>query len=225
MPPTSQRPLRRDAQRNRDALLAAAGETFAQEGIEASLEAVAKRAQVAIGTLYRHFPTRVDLIEAIFAEKVQAWVTAAERALEAENGWDGFVGFLEAMCQLQAEDRGLVELAAMRLPAAPRTEAARRRMFELTDQILNRAQAEGSLRPDVTAEDLAFVMWSNGRVAEVTGPVTPRAWRRHLALVLDGFRADAARPLPEPPMRPAAVYRAMRSLGTSACSGQRDRDG
>src|ERR1700682_2837041 len=104
--PSSRPRLRRDAQRNREALLAAAQAHFAANGLDAPVDQVAKDAGLAIGTLYRHFPTRLDLIQALFAEKLQSWLEAAERAAALDDAWEGFVLFIEAMCQLLADDQG-----------------------------------------------------------------------------------------------------------------------
>src|SRR3954452_7789194 len=93
----SARPLRRDAQRNRDALLAAARAVFAEQGMMASLEQVAKRAGVCIGNLYNHLPPRLYLVQDVFAGKLATWVAAAEQALSMDNAWDGLCLFLETM--------------------------------------------------------------------------------------------------------------------------------
>jgi AcrR family transcriptional regulator len=207
------RPLRKDAQRNRAALMHAAREAFAREGLDAALEGIARRAGLAIGTLYRHFPTRMDLVGAILAEKQRAWIEAAEAAVEMETAWDGLVFFLERVCELQAGDRAFNDVASMRFPHAPRIETARKRAYELSCRIVERAQAEGSLRADITAEDLAFIVWAHTRVSEATHAIDPDAWRRYLALTLDGFRAAAAHPLPVPPLRPRQVLRAQLGLG------------
>jgi hypothetical protein len=108
---------------------------------------------------------------------------------------------------------------SMRLPRAARSEAAKRRLFELTGRIIKRAQVSGQLRPDVTQEDLALLAWSNARIVEATHEVAPDAWRRHLAIVLDGFRAGTGTPLPVPPLTPMQVIRAMLSLG-NRCGGR-----
>ncbi|GAA3799970.1 TetR/AcrR family transcriptional regulator [Sphaerisporangium flaviroseum] len=219
-PTTSPRPLRRDAQRNRDALVAAARTIFASEGIDAPLEQIARQAGVAIGTLYRNFPTRMDLVEAIFVDKLRALVDRAEQALVMDDAWEAFAFYLEELCELQAGDRGFNDLASMRFPHAECMERTQGHIYELSRRIVERAQEQGVVRPDVTAEDLAFVVWSNTRVSEATKAVCPRAWRRHLGLMLDAFRAGRARPLPEPPMRPEEVYQAMVSLGgSSTCTG------
>jgi AcrR family transcriptional regulator len=207
------RSLRRDAQRNRDALLAAAGECFAEHGLAAPLEQVAKRAGVAIGTLYRHFPARVDLIQAVVEDKLTAWLAAAERAATAPDAWQGFREFLETLCELQADDQGFSDLTSQLVPDSPSIELVRNRIYKLTVDIVGRAQQQGSLRADLVPEDLAFVIWSHGRITEATRGIAPDAWRRHLHLMLDAFRAERANPLPVPPLRPDQISAAMSRLG------------
>jgi AcrR family transcriptional regulator len=206
-------PSRKDARRNRVALLAAAKTVFAEEGLDAALEGIARNAGVAIGTLYRHFPTRMDLVAAVIADKKRAWIKAAEAAVVMEPAWDGLIFFLERVCELQSGDLAFNDIASMRFLHAPGIETARKRAYDLGRRIVERAQAEGSLRPDVTAEDLAFIVWAHSRVSEATHAIDPEAWRRYLALTLDGLRASAAHPLPVPPLRPRQVLRAQLQLG------------
>ncbi|MFF3754691.1 TetR/AcrR family transcriptional regulator [Streptomyces sp. NPDC002018] len=208
------RPLRRDAQRNRDAILAAARTAFAREGISTSLEAIARQAGVAIGTLYRHFPRRLDLMQAIFDDRLDECVRAGRQALTVPDAWEAFTGFLERLCELQSQDRGLNDLLSMTFSCDWTTEA-HERIQDLFRRIVARAHHDGRLRPDVTAEDLALLVWSHTRIIEATRATAPHAWRRHLALTLDGFRADRAHPLPEPPMAAAQVRDAMAALGES----------
>ncbi|MFJ8019456.1 TetR/AcrR family transcriptional regulator [Streptomyces sp. NPDC096311] len=214
------RPLRRDAQRNREALLMAARACFAECGVNAPLEQVAKQASLAIGTLYRHFPTRLDLVQATFAEKLAAWLAAAERAATMEDAWNGFCHFLETMCELQADDRGFNDLASSLLPETARLAEPQIRIHQLAVRIVARAQKQGMLRPDLTPEDLAFVIWSHSRITEATQGIAPAVWRRHLYLMLDGFRADRAHPLPQQALTSEELWQAMIRLGgSSACSG------
>src|SRR5262245_4321132 len=208
------RPLRRDAQRNRDAILAAARQVFCDHGLEAPLEEIARRAGVGIGTLYRHFPTRVDLLDAVLADNVQAHVDAAEQALAMDDPWDGFTSYLEQTSRLQAANLGLNDAMGMRFPRAATVEALKARLFELVGQLVHRAQASGQLRADLTQEDLAFLTWANTRILQAGRAAgAPDAWRRHLGFLLDGFRADRAHPLPRPPLAPRQVHRAMLTLG------------
>ena len=215
--PSTQRParrLRRDAQRNRDAIVAAARQVFCDQGLEAPLEEIARRAGVGIATLYRRFPSRVELLDAVLADNLQAHIAVAEQALATDDPWDGFAFYLEQSCRLQAEDRGLNDVMGMRFPRATAVEAAKTRLFELVGQVVDRAQQRGQLRADLTPEDLAFLNWANTRILPaVRAAGAPDAWRRHLGLLLDGFRADRAHPLPQPPLSPHQVHRAMLTLG------------
>jgi AcrR family transcriptional regulator len=212
--PAPPRRLRRDARRNRDAIVAAARQLFCDHGLEAPLEQIARQAGVGIATLYRHFPTRAALLDAVLADTVQAHLEVAEQALAMDDPWDGFVYYLEQTCRLQAADRGLNDVMGMRFPRATATEAAKSRLFEVVTQVLDRAQASGQLRADLTLEDLAFVNWANARILPaVRAAGAPDAWRRHLGLLLDGLRADRTHPLPLPPLSPRQVHRAMVTLG------------
>ena len=215
--PSTQRPatrLRRDAQRNRDAIVTAARQVFCELGLEAPLEEIARQAGVGIATLYRRFPNRAALVDAVLADTVEAHITVAERALATDDPWDGFAFYLEQSCRLQAADRGLNDVMGMRFPRATAVEAAKTRLFDLVAQVVDRAQQSGQLRADITMEDLAFLNWANARILPaVRAAGAPDAWRRHLGWLLDGFRADRAHPLPVPPLSPPQVHRAMLTLG------------
>lgn len=208
MPPRT-KPLRKDAQRNRDLLIKTARELYASRGLDVSLDEIARTAGVSSGTLYNHFPDRADLIEAVFADRAATVVRIAENALAMEDPWAGVVHFLERVCELQAADRGYNDLVSRRVPQAPPTEE-HLRGYDLMTQIIERARQSGALRDDVTLEDMAFVTWGTARTVEATSGIRPQAWRRHLALMLDGLRAPAAHPLPEPPLRPDELVTIMR---------------
>ncbi|MFG2767598.1 TetR/AcrR family transcriptional regulator [Streptomyces rubiginosohelvolus] len=194
-----ERPLRRDARRNRDAIMTAAAEAFAKEGVNAPLESVAKAAGVAIGTLYGHFPTRQDLIEVIATEKIATWLDAAERAAGADDPWRGFTDYLEVICKLQADDQALSDIASTGTPLAECIESRLARIRELGRIIMVRAQEQGTLRSDVSPDDMAIVILAHRGIVAATRDVAPEAWRRHLALMLEGFRSERAHPLPSPP--------------------------
>ncbi|MEO3854741.1 TetR family transcriptional regulator [Acrocarpospora sp. B8E8] len=204
--------LRRDAQRNYDALVAAARDAFAEHGLEASLEQVAKRAGVAIGTLYRHFPTRGHLVSAIFSEKLQASVAAAEQALAMKDTWAAFCMLLEKLCELQADDRGFNDLTSADPYAIDDIACMQTRVRDLGTQLLRRGQREKVIRPDLTPEDLHLLIWSQSRIMEATSGIAPHAWRRHLHLLIDAYRADRAHPIPEAPLTPQQLSRAMARL-------------
>ena len=208
------RPLRRDAQRNREAIVEAARQVFCDQGLEAPLEQIARHARVGIATLYRRFPSRAALLDAVLTVDLQAHIDAAEHALAIDDPWDGFAFYLEQSCRLQASDRGLNDVMGMRFPRATAVEAAKARLFELVGRVVDRAQQSGQLRADVTLEDLAFLNWANARILPaVRAAGAPDAWRRPLGLLLDGLRAERAHPLPHPPLSPQQVHRAMVTLG------------
>jgi AcrR family transcriptional regulator len=190
--------LRRDAAENRQRILDAAGGLFAQEGIDAPMEDVARRAGVGSATLYRRFPSKDALLEAILEERLAEYVALAERAAASERPFAGLVAFLEAVVELQARDRGFAGILATRLADEERLARLRRRTRPLLEQLVARAHAEGTLRRDVAATDVPVLLWQLGRVVEATADVAPDAWRRYLALAVDGLRAEAGTPLPAP---------------------------
>jgi AcrR family transcriptional regulator len=204
--PEQPRPLRSDAQRNRDRLLAAARELFAERGVDVAMADIARHAGVSNGTLYNRFPTREDLIEAVFTDRLEIMVALAEQALADDDPWRGFVGYLTAVCELQAADRGFNEVAARGMPPSPAAQRLHEAGQAAVADLLHRAKLAGALRDDLTMEDLAFVIWGISRTVEMTARFAPRLWRRHLALLLDGFRAEGAHPLPEPPLPPGLPH-------------------
>jgi AcrR family transcriptional regulator len=175
-----------DAQRNRARLLAAARELLAAEGAEASLREVARAAGVGVGTLYRHFPTRDELVDAVLDEALEEFVGAARKALDADDPWAGFTGFLDDALQLMARNRGLRDVIETGTLGRERAAAVRVRIGELIAELVARAQAAGSLRADFAAPDVAAILWSGDRVLELGDAAS---WRRHLGFLLDGLRA------------------------------------
>jgi AcrR family transcriptional regulator len=203
-------PLRKDAQRNRERLVEAARTVFAERGLDVALDEVARRAGVSIGTLYNRFPTRADLVAAVFADRRETLIETAEHALAMDDPWAGFTHFVEQVCRMQAADRGYNDLSARSIPqAAPTPDHVRGR--ELMVEVIERAKRSGTLRPDFVLADMAFVTWAITRTIEATADVDPDAWRRHLGFVLDGLRAEAAHPLPVPALTDEQVRRVMRS--------------
>ena len=135
--------------------MAVARDVFAEQGLEAPLEAIAARAGVGIATLYRRFPTREKLVAAALTEKVAEYAEAAEQALAAADPWDGFAGFVQRICELQAGDRGLSDLLSMTLSADEQVEQLRRTANDRVVTLIERAKADGALREDFAGEDLA----------------------------------------------------------------------
>ncbi|MGH8880507.1 MAG: TetR/AcrR family transcriptional regulator [Stackebrandtia sp.] len=206
---TRTKPLRRDAARNREKLLAAASEVFAASGLDASLEEIARHAEVSIGTLYNHFPTRETLFDAIFPERVEAVDHIARRSLSHEDSWLGLTEFLTALFETIARDQGLRHVMTREYPDAQLLTEACHRGYENIAALLDRARESGQLRTDFTMPDLACLLWSMTRVIDATAAVAPQAWRRHLGFVLDGLRTDAAHRLPAEAMTSQQVSEAL----------------
>ncbi|SMC71717.1 TetR/AcrR family transcriptional regulator [Kibdelosporangium aridum] len=205
------KPLRRDAQHNRDKLIAAAAVVFAERGIEAPLEEIARQAGVSIGTLYNRFPSRAALFDAVFPDRVANSLLFGDQALACEDPWDGFVLFVTKLCELQAADRGLTDLITRRFPDATAVAEACGNGLDKASQVIERAQRAGSLRPDFTFADLVMLTWANARIVAATQDTAPTAWRRHLAFLLDGLRTGAAHPIDEPPLTADQLDAAMRA--------------
>jgi len=203
------RPLRRDAREHRERLLAAAQHEFAARGVDASLEKIARDAGVAIGTLYRHFPTRLDLLMAAFQPRLQEFLDGAAKALEIEDPWDGFVSYLENLFRVQAGDRGFNDFLSRRFTDNAETERIHDQLCLQIGDVLARAQDAGAARPDITLADVVNLIWSLGPIIDATSTTAPNAWRRNLNLMLDAYRAERAHPLSEPPMTDQQLYDAM----------------
>lgn len=210
---TRQRPLRRDAERNRDRIVEAARAAFASDGLDVSVEEIARRAGVGMGTLYRRFPTKGDLIDAILEDAFSEICQAADDALELEDGWVGFTTFLEHVFELHVRNRGLKDVIASGQHDRRQLEAARAQMRPRVAALIARAQEQGTLRLDFAPEDMPMLFWTGGRVAELTSAVAPELWRRYLGFVLDGLRTDAATPLTEPPLTRAQLDRVNAARG------------
>lgn len=206
------RPLRRDAQRNLQRLIEAARAVFIRRGVDVPLEEIAQRAGVSIGTLYNRFPDRSALIDAVLLERMQESLAIGETALQSSDPWQAFTGYLEQMCALQARDRGVTDAISRQFPRTPQVDAACAEGFDQARRLIERAQRDGSLRADFTIGDLLSILWANGRLVEVSAAAAPEAWRRHLRLLIDGLRAGAAHPIPEPAMPPENIERARRTF-------------
>jgi AcrR family transcriptional regulator len=208
-----QRPLRRDARESHDKLIAAAQAEFAARGVDASLEKIARDAGVAIGTLYRHFPARLDLLMAALRPRLQEFVDGADEAMATDDPWDAFVAYLENLFAVQAGDRGFNDFLSRRFPGNAETEHIHDVMCQQIDDVLARAQEAGKARPDISRADIVNLIWSNGRIIDATSAKAPTAWRRQLHLMLDAYRAERAHAIPEPPMTDEQLYDAMVHLG------------
>jgi AcrR family transcriptional regulator len=198
---------RSDARRNRERLVASARELFAQNGIEVSVEEITHHAGVGMGTLYRHFPTKDELIDAVLEDAFAEIIELAQEAAVADDAWDGLTSFFERILALHAANRGVKDIVAARGHGARRAEAMRSRIRPLLAGVIERAHEQGTLRRDFTIDDLPLVIWTAGRVIELTETAAPGHWRRYLGFLFDGLRPAAATPLAAPPLTRAQLVR------------------
>ncbi|MEU7365081.1 helix-turn-helix domain-containing protein [Streptomyces hygroscopicus] len=206
-------PLRRDARRNREMLIAAAREIYTDQGVDAPLDDIARRAGVGSATLYRRFAGRAELIEAVFGDSLRDILRAAEEARSAPDAWAGLTAYLERIFGLLAADRGTNDLMTTGIQGVPSLDALRAENHKTLDILLRRAQQQGAARPDVTAEDLQFLLAALGRAVPGSTVAAPLAWRRYLALLLDGLRPEGSHPLPAPSLTSDQLGAAMLQLG------------
>jgi AcrR family transcriptional regulator len=229
--PIAGRGLRADALRNRQRILEAARRIFEERGVDAPLDEIAERAGVGAGTLYRRFPTRVALVEAVFEKELAEMAVIGEEALRCEDPWIGFSTYLERICAVMAADRGLGDLLLLKLPASGESAGACERHSRAQADLLVRAQRAGVVRDDLVPEDIFLFLVANGAVARVTHCAAPHAWRRLVALLLDSCRPGHNGPLPAAPT-PLQAARAQqehaetKGLRAVSCGGSGDqRDG
>jgi len=191
--------LRKDAELNRLRILAAAREVFRDRGVAATLNDVAHHAGLGVGTVYRRFADKEELVDALFADMVNTVEAYTREALENEDAWTGLVTALERVCEIQALDRGLREVMLGTGRGPQRQAQMGARVAPLVDQLVEKAQRQGTLRPDLLPLDLPVLQLMIAAVTDHTGQ--PELWRRYLALVIDGMRArppGQSEPLPVP---------------------------
>jgi AcrR family transcriptional regulator len=190
--------LRRDAERNRQRILEAARAGFAARGLGITLDEIARLAGVGVGTVYRRFPNKELLIDALFEERIGEVAAIAQAALRDEDAWRGLRTFLEGMIELLASDRGLRELMLGSAHTPERIIRARGQIKPRIEQLVERAQAQGALREDVRATDIPLILMMLDTVVDCTRAVDPDTWRRTLGIVLDGLAVRREAPTPSP---------------------------
>ncbi|MEO8686754.1 MAG: helix-turn-helix domain-containing protein [Solirubrobacteraceae bacterium] len=176
------RPLRADARRNRERVLKAARAVFSAKGRDAHLEDVARRAQVGVGTVYRHFPTKDALLEALAHEQFEILTRWSLEAEAEPDPWAAFDGMIWRGAELQASDRALMEAVAEFKPSVAQQAGE---LHASIERLLRRAQAAGAVRADATGADVQIMMCGLGSVMQMSGD----GWRRYLTVMLDGLRA------------------------------------
>ncbi|GAA2403753.1 TetR family transcriptional regulator [Catellatospora methionotrophica] len=188
---------RSDAARNRVRLLDAAAGLITERGSDVDVREIARRAEVGMGTLYRHFPTKEALLDAALEHVFTSWAAAASAALTG-RAWSDLSRFLGDALTRQTASPGLLDAYCQALPGQAGNTArqhCRQQVGPLIAELVRAAHASGDLRPDITAEDVSLLLVALGRIA----PVVPEpSWRRILHVSLDGLRASSATPLPHP---------------------------
>jgi AcrR family transcriptional regulator len=197
----AERQLRRGVARNRERIIEAAREVFSEQGLQAPIGDVARRAGVGIATLYRRFPTRPELITCAFTAKMQDYADATEEALGYDDPWEGFCWYVERLCEMQAGDHGFTEVLTLTFPSNAAFEEVRHRTFLRFRELTRRAKRAGRLRTDFSTEDLPLILMANAGVVAASAFAAPDAWRRIIQVILQGLEAPARAPLPKPPTR------------------------
>jgi AcrR family transcriptional regulator len=178
-------------------VLDAAREVFAERGAAAPVSAVAQRAGVGMGSLYRRYGSKTELLQHLCTLAMQQTIDAAERGLAAENAWSGLAGYVRTCV---AQRSGALAPLAGTIPVTPGMIETSRRGRELLGNLVGRAQREGSLRPDVGTLDIAWLIELFGRRApDSRGREDDNIAQRLLAIALDGLRARETGPLPGTP--------------------------
>ncbi|MFG1862589.1 TetR/AcrR family transcriptional regulator [Microbispora bryophytorum] len=193
--PSQTHRLRADAVRNRQALLAAAREAFAEHGMEVSISEIAQRAGIGKGTVFRHFATKESLAAAIVADRLDELAATGRTLLEDADPEAALLEFMTAGVALHVSDRSFCQAATTDVRGDPVVRAAADRLTGVAEALTGRASREGAIRGDITGEDVIRMLTAACQAAAPERDVTG-AWRRYLHLIFDGLRSEGARPLP-----------------------------
>lgn len=217
-------PRRRDARRNRRLLVEAGHEVFTEQGLQAPLDVIARRAGVGNATLYRHFPTRAALVDAVFRDQLTGTADAGDRARAAADPWTGLNDYLGAVFDALAADRGTNDLMTTHVEGIDALDAVHAHNRQTIELLLERGRQAGAIRADVVTEDVLFALAALGRaVPALTDVTTTDAWHRPLALLLDGLRPAPA-PLPGSALTPAQLGSVLGELGPHRAPVQGSKD-
>jgi AcrR family transcriptional regulator len=197
--PTGAASMRADARRNRESILAAARDVFAQYGADAQMDEIARRAGVGVGTLYRHFPTKDKLIGELLRIKLSDYAVRARVKFEEDpRPWESFADLLREQAEIASRDASQQRMIfAMTAEAMAQAHSTVAELTEATQALIDRAKEAGDVREDLTVDDVRTLNCGLGSImaADALG-VMPYDWRRHLEFVLAGMRAC---PDPEKP--------------------------
>ncbi|MDO9406939.1 TetR/AcrR family transcriptional regulator [Patulibacter sp.] len=199
-------PLRRDARRNVQRIRAAALEVFREQGLGASHEVIARRADVSVGTVYRRFPDREELIDALLDDELLVVVDIAQQALDTPDAWDGLVALLERSLELASANVALQQLLTGSQHGSHRVERIRARLEPLAAAVMQRARDSGAIRADADTQDLPLLQLMLSSLLDASRDLAPQLWRRYLAIFLDGLRPGEPRTQLPPPIDLSIVH-------------------
>jgi AcrR family transcriptional regulator len=191
-------PLRADAERNRQRLLAAAKDLFATRGLDVTLDEVARHAGVGTGTAYRRFPNKDALIDALMVDRIGEIAAIATECLEEPDPWVGLTSYFDRALALQAADRGLKEVLFSSGRGRERSNHARRAIAPVVTKLVRRAKEAGMVRDDLDTSDVPLINFMLNTIVDFSRDVEPDLYKRYLAIVLDGLR-------PRPDLQPLPV--------------------
>lgn len=181
--------LRSDARDNRERILAVSRVAFAAEGLDVSIREIARRCELGVATVYRHFGTKEALLTEAFAEQMASCSSVVEAGLAADDPWTGFRGVIERLMQIHALDRGLARAFTSRLPAADDLAADRDRTLGLLLELMRRTKRAGDLREDLELEDVVVALMANEGIRAESPALRVAASRRFAALMIQSFQA------------------------------------
>jgi AcrR family transcriptional regulator len=187
------KPLRADARRNRERVVTAAREAFAEHGVDLPMEELARRAGVGVGTVYRHFPSKEALLDALLVDHFAAIAANAQAALTRDDPWDAFCDCIRFGAERQAVDSSFCDAMFARKMESTNDAVVQVRedLESATEELIRRAQAAGDMRADFTPDDLPMFFASMSGAVRSAHDHPGLDWRRQLEFLLDGLRAPA----------------------------------
>lgn len=192
---TGERAKRADAVRNRQRVLDAALEAFEDAGFDCQMPEIARRAEVGVGTVYRHFPSKTELLQALADRHFERIEELGQEALDSDlPPWEALTTFIGSCARQIVDNRGMAEVVAQRTDVMSESARSRERLFEIGAELIRRAQESGDVRPDATVGDIPTIMCGLGHVMSAQAAGSPMSWERYLTLMLDGLRRQPAEP-------------------------------
>jgi AcrR family transcriptional regulator len=199
-PEPRQRAKRSDAQRNRQSILQAAFEVFSELGVDAQMVDVARAAGLGIGTVYRNFQSKEELVNALLNDRLRGAAHVATKAAEEPDAWSALIELMNGITVRQLENRVLSQFLGGRIAGSPELQQQRDHVYGILDGIAARAKRAGDLREDVNISDIRMIMTSIANLSLSDAPTAQHLVKRHIGILLDGLRATNAGELPQPPV-------------------------